>query len=107
MPYQQPPRKRIPDFTEADAAEACRQLIAEGAVNNSTKFSVSFGGQLLAPKKVICRAVFIATGIELSVREFSGGEESNRKLRKAGLDIVNNVLPVILASSTALSTFIN
>ena len=91
---KQEPRKKIPDFSAEHAAEACRQLIAEGEENNSTKFSVSFQGHLLAPKKVIIRAVLIATKgeVEMHVREFSGGEESNKKLRKAGLEIVNRLI---------------
>lgn len=83
----QPPRKRIPDFTAAHAEEACRQLIAEGARLNATKFIVEFEGHQLAPKQVISRAVLIATGQPLSVREFSGGEESNKRLRRAGLTV--------------------
>ena len=83
----QPPRKRIPDFTAAHAEEACRQLIAEGARLNATKYVVEFEGHQLAPKQVISRAVLIATGQPLSVREFSGGEESNKRLRRAGLTV--------------------
>jgi len=91
---KQEPRKRIPDFTAAHAEEACKQLIAEGEENNSTKFSVNYNGHLLAPKKVIIRAVLIATKgqVEMHVREFSGGEESNKRLRRAGLDVVNRLV---------------
>jgi hypothetical protein len=84
---QQEPRKRIPDFTAEQAAQACRELIVECAEDNSTKFVVVFDDQMLAPKKVISRAVEIATGEPFSVRLFSGGEESNRRLRKAGLTV--------------------
>jgi len=83
----QPPRKRIPDFTAAHAEEACRELIAEGARLNATKFVVEFEGHQLAPKQVIAKAVQLATGQPLSIREFSGGEESNRRLRRAGLTV--------------------
>jgi hypothetical protein len=91
---KQEPRKKIPDFTTEHARLACEQLIAEGEENNSTKFSISYKGHLLAPKKVIIRAVYLATKgeVELHVREFSGGEESNKRLRKAGLEIVNRLI---------------
>jgi hypothetical protein len=52
---------------------------------NSTKFFVAENGHKVAPKRVIALAAFLACGAILPVSRFSGGRETNNRLKRAGL----------------------
>jgi hypothetical protein len=52
---------------------------------NSTKFFVSENGHKVAPKRIISLAAFLACGAVLPVSRFSGGKETNNRLKRAGL----------------------
>jgi hypothetical protein len=52
---------------------------------NSTKFFVSENGHKVAPKRIISLAAFLACGAVLPVYRFSGGRETNNRLKRAGL----------------------
>ena len=67
---------------------ASRSLAEAKTVCNSTKFYVSHFGVKVAPKQIISLAGFLATGKAWPVSKFSGGEATNRRLRKAGLTVL-------------------
>ena len=52
---------------------------------NSTKFFVAENGHKVAPKRIIALAAFLACGAVLPVYRFSGGRETNNRLKRAGL----------------------
>ena len=52
---------------------------------NSTKFFVAENGHKVAPKRIIALAAFLACGAVLPVSRFSGGKETNNRLKRAGL----------------------
>ena len=67
---------------------ASRSLAEAKTVRNSTKYYVEHFGVKVAPKQIISLAGFLATGKAWPVSRFSGGEETNRRLRKAGLTVL-------------------
>tara|TARA_R110002020_G_scaffold393070_1_gene603344 strand:+ start:1648 stop:1983 length:336 start_codon:yes stop_codon:yes gene_type:complete len=79
----------IPRFiTDHHIHLASRSLAEAKTVCNSTKFYVSHFGVKVAPKQIISLAGFLATGKIWPVSKFSGGEATNRRLRKAGLTVL-------------------
>jgi hypothetical protein len=79
-----------PFFERSHVDEAIERLIATGIPEHSesTKYDlVAPNGTRLPPKAVLSLAVEIATGRPLSRRDFSGGEETNRRLRDLGFEI--------------------
>jgi len=62
---------------------------------NSTKYFVPENGHKIAPKRIISLAAFLACGAVLSVSRFSGGRETNNRLKRAGL-VVREFEPVQL-----------
>ena len=54
---------------------------------NSTKYFVSKNGHKVAPKRIIALAAFLACGAVLPVSRFSGGKETNTRLKRAGLAV--------------------
>ena len=79
----------IPRFiTDHHIHLASRSLAEAKTVCNSTKFYVSHFGVKVAPKQIISLAGFLATGKAWPVSRFSGGEATNRRLRKAGLTVL-------------------
>lgn len=52
---------------------------------NSTKYFVAENGHKVAPKRIIALAAFLACGAVLPVSRFSGGRETNNRLKRAGL----------------------
>jgi len=54
---------------------------------NSTKYFVADNGHKVAPKRIIALAAFLACGAVLPVYRFSGGRETNNRLKRAGLAV--------------------
>ena len=67
---------------------ASRSLAEAKTVCNSTKYYVEHFGVKVAPKQIISLAGFLATGKIWPVSKFSGGEATNRRLRRAGLTVL-------------------
>src|SRR5881394_1959344 len=68
---------------------AISKIDSEGvpAHRASTKFEISFNSKKYPPKYVVSVAAKLATGKELLPNEFSGGEETNKFLRKHGFEV--------------------
>ena len=82
------PRKII----TADHVNQAAKMIVENQIsNNSTKFDalISIGDTIhaLAPKRLISKAFEVVTGEPWSVRNFSGGQESNKFLTSLGFNV--------------------
>jgi len=76
----------IPSYiTDHHIHLASRTLSEAGTVCNSTKYFVEHFGRKVAPKKIISLAAFLACGQALPVYRFSGGRETNNRLKRAGL----------------------
>jgi|SaaInlStandDraft_6_1057023.scaffolds.fasta_scaffold22234_3 hypothetical protein len=54
---------------------------------NSTKFDLVYSGMVFPPKYVLTIAGRYATGSELDLHDFSGGEEANKYLSSLGFEI--------------------
>ena len=86
----------IPSYvTDHHIHLASRALSEAGTTCNSTKYFVEHFGRKVAPKKIISLAAFLACGAVLPVSRFSGGRETNNRLRRAGL-VVREFEPVQL-----------
>ena len=84
----------IPKYiTDYHIRLAVRSLAEAKTVRNSTKYYVEHFGVKVAPKQIISLAGFLATGKAWPVSRFSGGEETNRRLRKAGLAVLQFQTP--------------
>jgi len=76
----------IPSYiTNRHIRMASRVLSEAGTPCNSTKYYVAHFGGKVAPKRVIVLAAFLACGAVLPVSRFSGGRETNNRLKRAGL----------------------
>ena len=84
----------IPRFiTDHHILLASRSLAEAKTVCNATKYYVEHFGVKVAPKQIISLAGFLATGKAWPVSRFSGGEATNRRLRKAGLTVLQFQTP--------------
>ena len=72
---------------------ASRSLAEAKTYCNASKYYVSHFGVKVAPKQIISLAGFLATGKAWPVANFSGGEATNRRLRKAGLTVLQFPTP--------------
>lgn len=81
--------KRIPEVTRENVLTAIAEITRDGIPVRSlpTKFALVFRGKEYPPKLVLSLAVKAATGEALSVKVFSGGEETNSRLRKLGFTV--------------------
>ena len=78
--------------SENDMVHSAASMVASGVKNNSTKFDaiVNLNGvtHRLAPKRLVSKAFALVTGDALPVSTFSGGIETNRFLKKLGIEVV-------------------
>ena len=72
---------------------ASRSLAEAKTYCNARKYYVEHFGVKVAPKQIISLAGFLATGKSWPVSRFSGGEATNRRLRKAGLTVLQFPTP--------------
>ena len=79
--------------SEKDMVLSAALMVVEGTKNNSTKFDaiVNLNGvtHRLAPKRLVSKAFGLVNGDPLPVSTFSGGIETNRFLRKVGIEVVD------------------
>lgn len=80
---------RIPAVTRENVLAAIAEIDREGVPPRSvpTKFELRVGRKSYPPKYVLSIACKYATGEALSLKVFSGGEETNGRLRKLGFVI--------------------
>ena len=81
--------KRIPDVTREHVLAAVAEIARDGVPARSapTKFALVVGRKTYPPKYVLSVAVKYAVGEALSLKDFSGGEETNARLRKLGFTV--------------------
>ena len=68
-------------------ALAAHSLAQAKTPSNATKYKVEVAGHPVAPKKIVSLAHYLATGDILSVSRFSGGSETNRFLKRRGIQV--------------------
>jgi 5-methylcytosine-specific restriction protein B len=80
---------RIPEVTRENVLAAVAEIARDGIPTRSapTKFALVVGRKKYPPKYVLSLAVKYATGEALSLKAFSGGEETNRRLRALGFQV--------------------
>jgi hypothetical protein len=67
--------------------QACRAL-ARGPAGGGGSYFVRFEGAELPAKRVLRDAYMLANGAEISPREFSGGQYTQRILEQLGFEVV-------------------
>ena len=76
----------IPKYIQDHHIQLAVSALASAKTDcNSTKYYVAENGHKVAPKRIIALAAFLACGAVLPVSRFSGGKETNNRLKRAGL----------------------
>ncbi len=81
----------VPEIASRDIEAAIAEIEKDGVpkARRSTKFCLSLRGRHYPPKYVLALAVRHATGKALTPPDHSGGTETNSRLAKLGLEVMN------------------
>jgi len=76
----------IPKYIQDHHIQLAVSALASAKTDcNATKYFVAENGHKVAPKRIIALAAFLPCGAVLPVYRFSGGRETNNRLKRAGL----------------------